>query len=117
MEVPADRVTRTAAPASQAVGRGRRRRRPTGEPPPLPHHLQTSGIRWLVATAVLVVLVVAVFGRGLRGIAVDVAVVDAAVAGWLGGVDLPGFQGLLRGLGVLSSWWVLDCVSYALVLT
>jgi tRNA A-37 threonylcarbamoyl transferase component Bud32 len=117
MDVPADRGTRTTAAAPQAVGRGRRRRRPTGEPPPLPHHLQTSGIRWLVATAVLVVLVVAVFGRGLRGIAVDVAVVDAAVAGWLGGVALPGFQGLLRGLGVLSSWWVLNCVSYALVLT
>jgi hypothetical protein len=56
MDVPADRGTRTTAAAPQAVGRGRRRRRPTGEPPPLPHHLQTSGIRWLVATAVLVVL-------------------------------------------------------------
>jgi tRNA A-37 threonylcarbamoyl transferase component Bud32 len=66
---------------------------------------------------VLVVLVVAVFGRGLRGIAVDVAVADAAVVGWLGGIDLPGFRGLLRGLAALSSWWVLNTVSYALVLT
>jgi tRNA A-37 threonylcarbamoyl transferase component Bud32 len=70
-----------------------------------------------VATAVLVVLVVAVFGRGLRGIAVDVAVADAAVVGWLGGIDLPGFRGLLHGLAALSSWWVLNIVSYALVLT
>ncbi|HJU01160.1 MAG TPA: phosphatase PAP2 family protein [Actinomycetes bacterium] len=70
-----------------------------------------------MATAVLVVLVVAVFGRGLRGIAVDVAVADAAVVGWLSGIDLPGFRGLLRGLAFLSSWWVLNSVSYALVLT
>src|SRR5829696_6216316 len=113
MEVPADRVTRTAAPASQAVGRGR----PTGEPPPLPHHLQTSGVRWLVATVVLMVATLAVFGRGMRGLAVDVTVADAAVVRWLGGIDLPGFRGLLRGLAGLSSWWVLNIVSYTLVLT
>src|SRR5829696_1720248 len=115
MEVPADRMTPTAPPAAPAVGRGRRR--PTGEPPPLPHHLQTSGVRWLVATGVLVVATLVVFGRGLRGIAVDVAVADAAVVRWLGGIDLPGFRGLLRGLAGLSSWWVLNIVSYALVLT
>jgi tRNA A-37 threonylcarbamoyl transferase component Bud32 len=117
MEVPADRATGTAPSAPQLVGRGRRRRRPTGEPPPLPHHLQTSGVRWLVATGVLVVATLVVFGRGLRGIAVDVAVADAAVVRWLGGIDLPGFRGLLRGLAGLSSWWVLNIVSYALVLT
>src|SRR5829696_328088 len=115
MEVPADRMTPTAPPAAPAVGRGRRR--PTGEPPPLPHHLQTSGVRWLVATGVLVVATLVVFGRGLRGIAVDVAVADAAVVRWLGGIDLPGFRGLLRGLAGLSSWWVLNIVSYTLVLT
>jgi len=120
MDVPADRSARSAGPAPPSVvretPRPRRRRRPTGEPPPLPHHIQTSGVRWLVATVVLVVLVVAVFGRGLRGIAVDVAVADTAVVGWLSGIDLPGFQGLLRGLAVTSSWWVLNSVSYALVL-
>jgi hypothetical protein len=96
MDVPADRGTRTTAAAPQAVGRGRRRRRPTGEPPPLPHHLQTSGIRWLVATAVLVVLVVAVFGRGLRGIAVDVAVGGAA-RGAGGAPPCPGSRGCCAG--------------------
>ncbi|HSK36766.1 MAG TPA: hypothetical protein VLA80_08520, partial [Actinomycetota bacterium] len=93
-----------------------RRRRPSGEPPPLPHHLQTSGVRWLAATVVLMVLAVVVFARGLRGVAVDVAVFDAAVVGWLSGIDLPGFRGLMRGLAALSSWWVLNGVLYALVL-
>jgi hypothetical protein len=58
MDVPADRSARTTEPrAHQGVreaARLRRRRRPTGEPPPLPHHLQTSGIGWLVAMLVLV---------------------------------------------------------------
>jgi tRNA A-37 threonylcarbamoyl transferase component Bud32/membrane-associated phospholipid phosphatase len=118
MEVPADRSTRTAEPPSQEVreaARRHRRRRPTGEPPPLPHHLQTSGIRWLVAMVVLVGLAVAVFARGMRGVAVEVTVVDVAVVGWLGGVDLPGFQALMRGLVALGSWWVLTSVSYALI--
>ena len=75
-----------------------RRRRPTGEPPPLPHHIQTSGVRWLAAALLLVALTVVVFAGELRGLAVDVTVVDVAVVRWLGGIDLPGFQGLLRGL-------------------
>ena len=119
MDTPADRSTRTAGPQIRPAVReagGGRRRRPSGEPPPLPHHLQTSGIRWLVAMLVLVVLAVVVFARGLRGIAVDVAVADAAVVGWLAGIDLPGFRGLMRGLAALSSFWVLNIVSYALVL-
>jgi hypothetical protein len=57
----------------------------------------------------------AVFGRGTRGIAVDVAVADTAVVRWLGGIDLPGFQGL-RGLAALSSWWVLNVASHGLVI-
>jgi tRNA A-37 threonylcarbamoyl transferase component Bud32/membrane-associated phospholipid phosphatase len=119
MDVPADRSTRTAGPAAQPAEREAarsRRRRPSGEPPPLPHHLQTSGVRWLLVTLVLMVLAIIVFARGLRGLAVDVAVVDAAVVGWLSGIDLPGFRGLMRGLAALSSWWVLNPVAYGLAL-
>jgi tRNA A-37 threonylcarbamoyl transferase component Bud32 len=120
MDVPADRSTRTAEPQPQQgvreAARLHRRRRPTGEPPPLPHHLQTSGVRWLVAMVVLVALAIAVFARGMRGIAVDLTVIDVAVVGWLGGIDLPGFRGLMRGLAALSSWWVLNPVAYALII-
>jgi hypothetical protein len=68
-----------------------------------------------VATLVLIVLALVVFSRGLQGLAVDVAVFDAAVVGWLGGVDLPGFQGLMRGLGAISTWWVLNGLLYGLI--
>jgi len=47
MDVSADRSTRISAPRRQPAPaetlRLPRRRRPTGEAPPLPYHLQTSG--------------------------------------------------------------------------
>src|SRR5918999_974658 len=119
MDAPAERSTPTAGPQLHPAVREAarpRRRRPTGEPPPLPHHLQTSGVRWLVATLVLIVLAIGVFAGGLQGFAVDVAVFDAAVVGWLGGVDLPGYQAVMRGLAAISSWWVLNGVAYGLIL-
>jgi hypothetical protein len=47
-----------------------------------------------VAAVVLVGLELAVFGRGLRGPAVAVTVVDDAVVRWLGGLHAPGLQAL-----------------------
>ncbi len=87
-----------------------RRRRPTGEPPPLPHHLQTSGVGWLIVAVALVVLTVVVFARGLRGLAVEVTVADDAVVRWLAGLRAPGLVGVWRALAALSSWWVLNGV-------
>src|SRR5512133_723286 len=108
MDLPADESTPATVlrPQPAPAGTVRRRRRPTGEPPPLPHHLQTSGIRWLVATVLLVALTVAVFGRGMRGIAVEVTVADDAVVRWLAGLQAPGLEGIWRALAALSSWWV-----------
>ena len=109
MDVPAGQSTQAIAPqiTPSTIRRGRRRR-PTGEAPPLPHHLQTSGVGWLVAAVVLVALAVVVFARGLRGWAVDVTVADAAVTGWLAGLHAPGLVGLERVLAAISSWWVLN---------
>ena len=92
-----------------------RRRRPTGEPPPLPYHLQTSGVRWLIAALVLVALSVVVFAGGLRGVAVEVTVADDAVVGWLGGLQAPGLVGVWRALAALSSWWIINGLFYGLL--
>ena len=91
------------------------RRRPTGEAPPLPYHLQTSGVRWLLAGLVLVGLSMLVFARGLHGVAVEVTVVDDAVVRWLVGLDAPGLVGLWRGMAALSSWWALNGLLYGLL--
>jgi tRNA A-37 threonylcarbamoyl transferase component Bud32 len=112
-------------PTAESTGRLRvptrilrspRRRRPTGEPPPLPFHLQTSGIGWLVAAVVLVGLVLVVFARGLRGPAVAVTVVDDAVVGWLAGLHGPGLVAPLQGLARVASWWVLSTAYLGLLL-
>jgi hypothetical protein len=108
MNLPIDRLSSTSAapvhPTLREAVRAPRRRRPTGEPPPLPYHLQTSGVGWLLATGMLIVLSIVVFQGGLRGPAIAVTVADDAVVGWLAGRQLPGYVGIMQGLATLSSW-------------
>jgi tRNA A-37 threonylcarbamoyl transferase component Bud32 len=119
VDVP-DQTTRAGVPRLQpalaGTTRSPPRRRPTGEAPPLPHHLQVSGVGWLVASIVLVALSLAVFAGGLRGPAVEVTVVDDAIVGWLAGLDGPGLEGTWRALAFLASWWVLNALAVGLVL-
>jgi membrane-associated phospholipid phosphatase/tRNA A-37 threonylcarbamoyl transferase component Bud32 len=112
MNVSADRSTRTNGPRRQPAPaetlRLPRRRRPTGEAPPLPYHLQTSGVRWLIVGGVLMALTIVVFAGGMRGLAVNVTVVDDAVVRWLTGLQAPGLVGAWRTLAAISSWWVIN---------
>jgi tRNA A-37 threonylcarbamoyl transferase component Bud32/membrane-associated phospholipid phosphatase len=82
----------------------------------LPHHLQTSGVGWLVALVVLVVLSIMIFGGGLRGPAVTVTVLDDAAVRWLAGLDAPGLTGAWQALAFLGSWWVINTLGFGLVL-
>jgi len=62
---PAVTATGTVArPAPPALRRVRRRRRPSGEPPPLPRHLAKSGKWWLVASGAVVLAWIAVWLTG-----------------------------------------------------
>ncbi len=71
----------------------------------MPHHLQTSGVGWLVAlVVVLLTLSLVVFGGGLRGPAVTVTVLDDAVVRWLAGLDGPGLPCTWQALAFLGSW-------------
>ena len=68
----------TAPEAPEAVGVGRRRR-PSGEPPPLPAELRTSGKYWLalgILTVVSWVLVFVVRGVGVSGTKFDVRTLE-----------------------------------------
>jgi tRNA A-37 threonylcarbamoyl transferase component Bud32 len=103
-------------PGAYGIRQSGRRRRPSGEAPPLPHHLQTTGVGWLVTSVVLVVLSIVVFAGGLRGLAVAVTVADVAVVRWLAGLDAPGLVGTWRALAFLGSWWVLNTLGLGLVL-
>src|SRR5215469_6953417 len=119
MDAPSDQSAPTGAAPAHLTPRGAarsRRRRPTGAPPPLPHHLQTSGVGWLVAAVVLVGLTLAVFAPGLRGPAVAVTVADDAVVRWLGGLHAPGLELLWQGLAYGGSWWTLTVLEAGLLL-
>jgi tRNA A-37 threonylcarbamoyl transferase component Bud32 len=118
MDLPADGspTGQRLQPASVGEVRRARRRRPTGAAPPLPYRLQTSAVGWLVAAVVLVGLTLAVFGRGMRGSAIAVTVVDDAVVRWLGGLHAPGLQALWQGLAHLGSWWALIILQFGLLL-
>jgi tRNA A-37 threonylcarbamoyl transferase component Bud32 len=110
---PADQGVEFGPPG---IRRSPRRRRPSGQPPPLPHHLQTTGVGWLTAAVVLVTLSLLVFASGLRGPAVAVTVVDDAVVGWLAGSDVPGLFPVMRGLAALGSWTAINVLLWGLLL-
>jgi membrane-associated phospholipid phosphatase len=78
----------------QAVGKGRRRRRPTGAPPPLPHPVTIGTTAWLVlAAAVLTAAFVASqHGPWLR--------IDDRASTWL-----------LRRLAAIRTPWLTDVAS------
>src|SRR5438128_1462399 len=119
MDLPAKPPARAAAaqaPVELAeIRRSPRRRRPSGQPPPLPRHLQVSGVGWLAAAVVLLVLCVAVFAGGLRGPAVAVTVVDDAVVRWLAGLRAPGLLPGMRALAALGSWVAISALLYGLL--
>src|SRR5690242_19501282 len=119
MDLPAKPPARAAAaeaPVEPAeIRRSPRRRRPSGQPPPLPRHLQVSGVGWLAAAVVLLVLSVVVFAGGVRGPAVAVTVADDAVVRWLAGLRAPGLLPGMRALAALGSWVAISVLLYGLL--
>jgi membrane-associated phospholipid phosphatase/tRNA A-37 threonylcarbamoyl transferase component Bud32 len=120
MDVSANQPARTAGPGVQpgppGVRRSTWRRRPSGQPPPLPHHLQTTGVGWLVAAVVLVVVSVLVFAGGLHGLAVEITVVDAAIVGWVAGLRAPGLLAAMQVLAALDSYVAITVLLWGLLL-
>jgi hypothetical protein len=98
------------ASVSSTATRVRRRRRPSGEPPPLPRQLQTSGKRWLLLIGVVVVAGVAI--GTVRPAAVAADVVDHAVLSAFERIRTPWLTQAARAAGVLATslgllavWW------------
>src|SRR3954466_4747787 len=87
-------------PAPPEIQRVRRRRRPSGEPPPLPRHLNASGKWWLVLAALVVVAwVVVLVTNSVR--VVDVA--DTRVLQAIADLRTPWLTSTARGAGVLAT--------------
>src|SRR5438445_526730 len=102
MDAPSDQSTPTGAASAHLTPQKAvrsRRRRPTGAPPPLPHHLRTSGVRWLLA-AVLYTLVRGGRWRNTGKWAAAGLVVLVGVARIARGVDAPADVLVAVGIGV-----------------
>ncbi|HEU4348500.1 MAG TPA: RIO1 family regulatory kinase/ATPase [Actinoplanes sp.] len=113
---PVGAAGQVAQPGPSEGWRAARRRRPSGQPPPLPHHVQTTGVGWLTAAGLLVVLTVVVFAGGLRGPAMAVTVIDDAVVRWLAGWDPPGLLPVMRAAAGLGSWAAINVLLWGLSL-
>ena len=87
-----------AQPDRPEVRRSRRRRRPTGAPPPLPRSIQPTGVWWAAAAVVLIALARITFGPARGSLGVAVTVWDDAVVRWLAGLRLPGLTGLMEAI-------------------
>src|SRR5688572_30182924 len=87
-------------PAPPAIQRVRRRRRPSGEPPPLPRHLNASGKWWLSLSGLVVAAWIVVVLTGSAS-AVDVA--DTRVLQAIAEVRSPELTRVATVAGVLAT--------------
>src|SRR3712207_2907197 len=87
-------------PAPAAIPRVRRRRRPSGEPPPLPRHLNTSGRWWLGLSGVVVLLWIVVVATGSL---TTVDVLDARILQAISTVRSPALTDVAEVAGALAT--------------
>ena len=93
----------------------RRRRRPSGEPPPLPRPLQSTGKYWLLVAGCIVALwITIVFWQGLG---TRITKVDLAVLEWFEGLRTAWMTRVARGIDALHSEWVIRTLRWATLLT
>jgi membrane-associated phospholipid phosphatase/tRNA A-37 threonylcarbamoyl transferase component Bud32 len=87
-----------------AAGQAHRRRRPTGEPPPLPRSIATSGLWWATGAVVLVALAILLFVVSNRTLGMTAADMDGRLLDPLIGLrasDLTSVMQALSGPGLL----------------
>ena len=104
------------APARVPVLPAGRQRRPSGAPPPLPRHIERSGLIWLAAAIVATGAAIAVFAGGLNRWAVDVTVIDDTLTRWVAGAPVPGFTAVARVIAEAGAAPVTVIAGYMLLL-
>jgi tRNA A-37 threonylcarbamoyl transferase component Bud32 len=92
------------APVVASVRYSRRRRRPSGAPPPLPRHLETTGVVWLLVAVGLVAVFAVSFVASRHGAAVAVTAADDRVVKWLTGLNRGWLAGVVAAAAFPASW-------------
>jgi tRNA A-37 threonylcarbamoyl transferase component Bud32 len=108
MSVPAE-ATSSGDAVRPPVARAGRRRRPSGEPPPLPRQLNRSGKFWLVVAALAVLFCALLVPSG--GLTLRLDEIEGPVLSGLSGIRVDPLTAFFRGLDaaigpfVLVVWW------------
>jgi tRNA A-37 threonylcarbamoyl transferase component Bud32/membrane-associated phospholipid phosphatase len=108
----ADQPARVAA----SVRHSRRRRRPSGAPPPLPRHLETTGVGWLLVAVGLVAVFAVSFVTSRHGAAVAVTVADDRVVRWLTGLRSGWLTNALQVAAFPASWLASKILAWSIVI-
>jgi tRNA A-37 threonylcarbamoyl transferase component Bud32/membrane-associated phospholipid phosphatase len=90
-------------------------RRPSGRPPPLPHHIARSGFIWLGIAVVALGAAVAIFAGGLARWAIEVTVIDDAVTRRIVQAPVPGLTGIARVIAEAGAAPAIVLAAYALL--
>jgi tRNA A-37 threonylcarbamoyl transferase component Bud32/membrane-associated phospholipid phosphatase len=91
-------------------------RRPSGRPPPLPHHIARSGFIWLGIAIVALGAALAIFAGGLTRWAIEVTVIDDAVTRRVVRAPVPGLTGIARVIAEAGAAPAIVLAAYALLL-
>jgi tRNA A-37 threonylcarbamoyl transferase component Bud32/membrane-associated phospholipid phosphatase len=111
----ATQVADRPAVATARVRQSRRRRRPSGAPPPLPRHLETTGVGWLLVAVGLVAVFAVVFTASRHGAAVALTVADDRVARWLNELRSGGLAPALQVAAFPASWLASKVLAWCIV--
>jgi hypothetical protein len=94
---------RSSSPPGTAPGKGRRQRRPSGAPPPLPHPVSITTTAWLTVAALVVV---AAFAASLR---TPWLRIDDQASTWvlnqLAGIRTPWLTDVAQGIKAAGTGW------------
>ncbi|HTE70518.1 MAG TPA: phosphatase PAP2 family protein, partial [Actinomycetes bacterium] len=107
----ADHPARVAA----SVRHSRRRRRPSGAPPPLPRHLETSGVGWLLAAVGLVAVLAVTFAASRHWAAVAVTAADDRVVRWLAELRSGWPAGVVAVAAFPATWLASKILAWCIV--
>ena len=117
-----DTTTRTTqAAAAHLVGvetsvrQSRKRRRPSGAPPPLPRHLETTGVGWLLAAVGLVAVFAISFAASRHWAAVAVTAADDRIVRWLSGLRSGWLASVVAVAAFPASWLASKILAWCIV--
>ena len=100
-------------PLPAGTRRERRHRRPTGEAPPLPRHVEATGVWWLVVAIALIALSLLVFTVGRYGSGVSVSVVDNWMLERLAALRTPELNRLMLAVSaLLGTIWTVKVLAW-----